>query len=104
MEITANTAMQTQPAQSRFGMRADQSCALTTDRSVHLSPFSTAGQSPVVTHRAWNRAAAAHTEGVVSFGMFSVRSTTPSTDDFGYAGAIDGKGDRWGSPAWSPPV
>lgn len=99
MEIAMNLAMQTQPAQSRLGTRADLSCALSTDRSVHPMPCPTA-----VTHRAGNRATAAHTEGVVSLGMFSVRSTTPFIDDFGYAGSINGKGARLGSPAWSPPV
>lgn len=103
MEIAMNLAMQTQPAQSRLGTRADLSCALSTDRSVPPMPCPTAAPA-AVTHRAGNRATAAHTEGVVTLGMFSVRSTTSFIDDFGYAGSINGKGARLGSPAWSPPV
>lgn len=102
MENTTMQAMQTQPAHTRLGQRAEQMCALSTDRSAVL-PTSTAIPAGDL-HRGWNRVLAAHTEGVSSFGMFSVRPTTPSTDDSGYAGSIDAKGDRLGSPAWSPPV
>ena len=102
MENTTMQAMQTQPAHTRLGQRAEQQCALSTDRSAVL-PTSTAIPAGDL-HRGWNRVVAAHTEGALSFGMFSVRPSTLSTDGSGYAGSIDAKGDRLGSPAWSPPV
>jgi len=98
MDISYLAAMQTQPARQHLTARTSPWCALSADRPLSTLPII------VMPHRAGDRADACRTEGGITVGMSSVKSTTPFADVSGCAGAIDDQGDRVGSPTWSPPV